>query len=143
MNDPASQGTYPPRQTSDPDTASGTPRSRSYLSQTARPSANSQSIFLRLDFVSTQKPCQSFALKRSFIAFSNKTTIHVTLAHLIFCFTSLQYLTLGSKGHCSSSFQVKKCEKYDRIKENADEVFSCHTAPIKASSFPYLTGACA
>ena len=34
-------------------------------------------------------------------------------------------------------------KQYDRIKENADEVFSCHTAPIKVSSFPYLTGACA
>ena len=49
-------------------------------------------------------------------------------------------LMLGSKGH-ESRFQVKKCEKYDKIKENTGGVFSCHTEQIKSNSSQYLTEA--
>ena len=45
----------------------------------------------------------------------------------------------GQKVICSSSFQVKKCEKYDRIKENTGGMFSCHTEQIPVSSSQYLT----
>ena len=47
-------------------------------------------------------------------------------------------MMLGSKGH-ESRFQVKKCEKYDKIKENTGGVFSCHTEQIPVSSSQYLT----